>query len=181
MTISLICHPATPPFAVEDVEATVELSAEGGLWVRYHVVCDLDALVLPDPAEPERTDGLWKSTCFEIFLRRQGEQSYFEYNFSPSGQWAAYAFNGYRSGQTDLPLTGTMRISLEASETHFALEAELELPEGWVFGSLDINTTAVIEEAGDTKSYWALMHNPAKPDFHDGDCFALSLKAGETA
>ncbi len=151
------------------------------MWVRYNVLCDMNSLVLPESAEPERTDGLWNSTCFEIFLRRQGEGAYFEYNFSPSGQWAAYGFRRYREGQSELPISGTMRISLEGGETHFALEAELELPEGWLFGPLDINLTAVIEEAGDTKSYWALMHNPAKPDFHDGDCFVLALKAGEAA
>lgn len=181
MTVTLSCHPATPPFAVDDIEASIELSPEGQLWVRYNVLCDMDSLVIPDPEDPERTDGLWESTCFEVFLRRHGEESYFEYNFSPSGQWAAYAFDGYRSKPSELPITGTMRISLEGGETHFALEAELELPEGWLFGPLDINITAVIEEEGGIKSYWALMHNPTKPDFHDGDCFVLALKAGEGA
>lgn len=181
VTLSLHCHPATPPYAVEDINVTVELSPEGRLWLRFYVACELEALVLPVPGEPVRTDGLWESTCFEIFLRRHKEESYFEFNFSPSGQWAAYAFTGYREGGSELPLTGRLQIGLDASDTHFALEAELDMPEGWLFGPLDINVTAVIEEIGETMSYWALAHPSAKPDFHDGDCFVLGLKAGEGA
>lgn len=181
VTFSLSCHPATPPFAVEDINATVELSPEGRLWIRFHVDCELDSLILPETTEPERTDGLWEATCFEIFLRRQGEESYFEFNFSPSGQWAAYAFKSYREGGSELPLTGRLQIGIDASDTHFALEAELDMPEGWLFGPLDINVTAVIEEIGDTLSYWAIAHPSAQPDFHDEDCFVLALKAGEGA
>ena len=35
--------------------------------------------------------------------------------------------------------------------------------------------TAVIEETGGAKSYWALKHAPGKPDFHHADGFVLEL------
>ena len=38
--------------------------------------------------------------------------------------------------------------------------------------------TAVIEEEGGVKSFWALAHgDPAKPDFHDPACFTAKLPA----
>jgi hypothetical protein len=40
---------------------------------------------------------------------------------------------------------------------------------------------AVIEEQGGVKSYWALAHPDAKPDFHAPACFAATLPAPEGA
>lgn len=62
------------------------------------------ALRLPAPVAPGRADGLWHHTCFELFLRND-EGGYLEFNFSPSGQWAAYQFDGYRSGMRELQVT----------------------------------------------------------------------------
>ena len=40
-----------------------------------------------------------------------------------------------------------------------------------------MNLTAVIEEQGGTKSYWALAHPAERPDFHDPACFVATLPA----
>ena len=37
------------------------------------------------------------------------------------------------------------------------------------------NFTAVIEEKGGARSFWALAHPAAKPDFHDPACFTAEL------
>ena len=42
---------------------------------------------------------------------------------------------------------------------------------------LHIGLSAVIEEEGGRKSYWALAHPPGPPDFHHPDCFTLELAA----
>ena len=56
-------------------------------------------LVLAPRSEPPAAqDFLWKRTCGELFLGVPGDPSYLEFNFSPSGDWAAYAFDGYRTG-----------------------------------------------------------------------------------
>jgi len=36
--------------------------------------------------------------------------------------------------------------------------------------------SAVIEEEGGVKSYWAMTHASEKPDFHDAACFAAGLE-----
>ena len=64
----LVCHPDTPAGAVESITVHTERTGQR-LWLRYHVECELNALVLPGPAAPARCEGLWQSTCFEAFLR----------------------------------------------------------------------------------------------------------------
>ena len=44
-----------------------------------------------------------------------------------------------------------------------------------------MNLTAVIEEAGGVKSYWALAHPDGPPDFHNRDCFIAHLPPVDAA
>jgi hypothetical protein len=167
---SLSPHPDTPANRVSTVTAQL-LRAAGGFWIEYEVA-STQALVLPSPQSPERADDLWKSTCFELFARTIGSEAYVELNFSPSFQWAAYAFSGYRAGRCELPAQNP-EISITPAGNWFflAVEGLPDLgPEPLQFG-----VSAVIEEADGTKSYWALAHPPGAPDFHHPDCFVLEL------
>ena len=175
--LQLICHRDTPAVKVTGIEVGIARFDDGRLWLRYHAEGHLEALELNEPRLPERTDNLWQSTCFEAFLRKQGEESYVEYNFAPSGQWSAYAFNQYRSGGANLVVESAPQILLDASEGHFAMETEINCPTDWRNSVIDLSLTAVIKETDGTKSYWALVHPLGKPDFHHRDCFALRLEA----
>jgi hypothetical protein len=177
--ISMRCHHATPAFMADSIDVEYEIQPNGWLWLRYFVECDLNMLILPDEAEPERSDGLWNSTCFELFLRDPGDAGYLEFNFSPSGQWAAYRFQNYREGMSEWPMK-TPEIYCDCSDTHFALEVTLALPEV-LNAPIEAALSAVIHESGDIKSYWALKHPAGKPDFHHRDCFALKLAPPERA
>jgi hypothetical protein len=175
--LSMKCHPATSADTVTAITVDYEIQPDGRLWLRYFIDCDLGNLVLPPAAEAKRTDGLWKTTCFELFLREPDSSRYFEFNFSPSSQWAAYRFDDYREGMADWH-TPRPDISDDASDTHYALEAVITLPfsgnRGW-----EVSLSAVVHERGDIKSYWALNHRDGLPDFHHRDCFALKLAPPE--
>jgi len=160
----LIAHPAMPPHSVEGV--TVNWEAD-----RLAFRATGGPLRLPERAAPERTDGLWQATCFELFVKPLGCEGYFEFNFSPSTQWAAYALDGYRAGMRPLEIPAPR---IERSEDGVSVNVDLStLPRGaWRVG-----LSAVIEEAGGTRSYWALKHPAGAPDFHDDACFALELPA----
>ena len=160
----------------DSIEVELERRDDGTLWIRYHLECELGSLGLPDVAEPERTDGLWQTTCFELFVQKPNSQAYLEYNFSPSSRWAAYRFARYREDMSEL-MTSRPQLYGDASESHYALEAELELPTEWRDAPLVLGLSAVIAETNDNISYWALAHSPGKPDFHHRDCFALHLEA----
>jgi hypothetical protein len=100
---------ANPPRAVKAVMVEWRPKA-GGLELTYRV--EGRALALPASAVPARADNLWKTTCFELFLGQAGT-TYREFNFSPSGQWATYAFAAYRESGHDAPMPLPPAISLE--------------------------------------------------------------------
>ena len=133
------------------------------LSVRYVVEGDLARLA--------RAGGrpLWQHTCLELFIGRRGARAYREFNFSPSGEWAAYAFEGYRRAASRAVLKP--RLRMRPSRRKLQVEVRVPVP-----GRLRIGLSAVIEEADGTLSYWALRHPRGKPDFHHRSAFALELK-----
>ena len=83
MQFNLVPHPSTPPadppFKVwVNVEHAASLAAVATTNLWFGVGAPADRFVIPAAAEPERTDELWKTTCFEAFLRPLGETSYRE-------------------------------------------------------------------------------------------------------
>jgi hypothetical protein len=162
----LIAHGAHPAKAVEAVTVFADIR-RGPSVLTYSV--DGAFPLNPAPAVSERTDGLWQHTCFELFVAPVEEDGYFEFNFSPSTQWAAYRFDGYRAGMADFPIDAPI---IESMENGARVVLDLgALPEGeWRVG-----ITAVIEERDGTKSYWALAHPGEKPDFHDAGGFVLTV------
>ena len=175
-TYRLIPHPEFPPNGVDAI--TVDLAVQDDeLWLRYSVAGDAFAVALPEPASPVRTDGLWQTTCFEAFIRQNPAAGtpYSEYNFAPSGEWAAYCFADYRQGMAHLDLLSPPYITLDGASDGFIVEATIPLPEGTEGASLGL--TAVIEELDGTKSFWALVHPDGKPDFHNPACFVAQVPA----
>ena len=149
--------------------------APGLLTLRYVLTGALGGVVLPARMAPVRTDELWRHSCFEAFAQDGSGPRYVEINLAPSTQWAAYRFEGYRTGMAPASIADPV-VDVEPAGDVFTLtatldlSAELAVAETWRLG-----LTAVIEEVGGRMSYWALAHPPGKPDFHHADCFALQL------
>src|SRR3979490_1310679 len=59
-----------------------------------------DGGVVPGPGAGPPPAGLWQHTCFEAFLAAPGVAGYYEFNFTPTLDWAAYQFTDYRDGMT---------------------------------------------------------------------------------
>lgn len=174
-THRLTAHPAHPPLQVSGVEARVIGRDADWLRVRWRVEAS-GRLVVPVFAGRGRADGLWKTTCFELFLRPEGGGAYSELNLSPSERWAAYDFTGYREGMSERPASRepdcTMRVGSSFAIFDAAIPADL-VPDA----QSAANFAAVIEEEGGVLSYWALAHPAEKPDFHDPACFVATLAA----
>ena len=164
----LILHPDSTCPAVTGIEVDI-VHGSGLLELHFVVTGAIEQLSLPPPSIPQRADALWKHSCFEAFVG--ASPGYFELNFSPSTQWAAYRFEDYRRGMRDAGIDPP-RIATSTGPGRFELRAQVALP---VKGLLGLS--AVIEEKGGGKSYWALAHPPGAPDFHHQDCFALELPA----
>lgn len=173
MDVRLLCHPKTPALAVPNIGVQI-IHDPAYLSLLFSVGAPSSTLSVPTPQKPYRTDGLWRTTCFELFVRGDG-RGYTEYNFSPSSQWAAYAFTDYRAGMKPLEAVEPPQVRWCDEGQFVVLSVMLEpMPAGG-----RIALTAVIEELDGTKSYWALAHPPGAPDFHHPDCFVLDLPPPE--
>ena len=176
MRKALKLHPDSRCSAATHVEVEVAVPRSGNLVLQYLVTGKMRDLRIPPVSTPARTDELWQHTCFEAFLRAPPAAVYYELNFAPSTQWAAYRFSGYRSGRTVASDIGAPRFKVQSDADSYELQASLDLdhlsnrPSGWRLG-----LSAVIEEADGQKSYWALAHPLGEPDFHHIDNFAHEL------
>jgi hypothetical protein len=139
-------------------------------------------LRLPLPRLPRRADRLWEHTCFESFVSAKGESGYYEFNFAPSGEWAAYAFRSYREGAplVDEELAPCISVGREGDSLHFEATLRLDrLPTIRPGVVLRLALSAVIEDDRGMLSYWALKHPPGKPDFHHPDAFTLEIEPSQ--
>ena len=177
MQFNLVPHPMAPPagpafkvWATVDHIASLGAVATTNIW--FGIGAPAERFVIPKLSEPWRADDLWRTTCFEAFLRQAGTEPYREWNFAPSGNWAAYDFARHRDGMTRAEVGAPPYIRMEDNFTWWTVGATIAAEAGrpWQLG-----LSAVLEEKDGTKSYWALAHPPGEPDFHDPVCFAAQL------
>ena len=180
MRQALTIHRDSRCEAVSRIDVDIDRPRMDMLVLRYTVTGIVSALRLPATTLPARTDDLWQHTCFEAFVRAEPGTGYAEFNFAPSTQWAAYLFDGFRSGMRVINEVGSPLIEMQTDGASFALRATLALD--GLSGLADaaiwrLGLSAVMEEASGRLSYWALAHPPGKADFHHPDCFAITLPA----
>jgi hypothetical protein len=177
--VALVRHAQTPAAAVRRVGVELGSTPDNGLRLRYFLDGDVARIALPPRAEPRQVDGLWQHTCFEAFVGGQGSRVYCEFNFSPSTEWAAYGFSGYRSGMAPLQYTRPPRVLVSVAADRVALEAIIPLEALLVLpgeGPLLVGLAAVIEERDGKRSFWALAHRAERPDFHSPAGFVLEIE-----
>lgn len=171
----LFSHFSYPPTQIRSVEARIIGFDDNWLRVRWKVL-GAAALVVPPFAGKGRADGLWQTTCFELFLQPDGKAGYLEFNLSPSERWNVYAFTGRREGMSEHPMPRepecTMRKGTDMAIFDAAIPIASLPPPPWRCGF-----TAVLEEEGGTKSFWSLAHGGDAPDFHDPACFLEKVAA----
>jgi hypothetical protein len=175
----LLAHPDTPGEAVWSIAVEAQLSDGAHLACHYALHGDMARVRIPGVGAGRRSDGLWKHTCFEAFVAAQGGRDYYEFNFSPAFDWAAYRFEDYRAGMSAATLADAPGLQVRRTARQLDLTATVHLS-GLVSlrdaQVLRVALAAVVEEDGGRLSYWALQHAPGDPDFHDPDSFLFELR-----
>lgn len=174
---TLTCHADTACPAVISLQVTAERLPESDLYLRYELRGDMTQLRIPTLQPSAACDGLWQHSCFEAFVAVEGDAAYREFNFSPSSEWAAYAFSDYRL-RSLWAIRSVPMIRVARNEEYLSLEALVlggDLPQNSADKSLLLGLTAVIEADDGSLSYWALHHPTARPDFHHRSGFVLSF------
>jgi hypothetical protein len=173
MRHTLRLHPDSLCAAATRIEADVARPRPGSLILSYVVSGRISDLRFPPVVAAARTDELWRHTCFEAFVRGSAGPAYYEFNISPSTQWAAYRLDSYRGGMRVATEIGVPRIEVQSGAETYTLQAALEFD--GLSSPLHLGLSAVLEETDGRKSYWALAHPPGKADFHHSDCFTLEF------
>jgi hypothetical protein len=176
--IDLKRHPSTRAEAVRAIQVLVHRSASAELRMTFRLDGDIPRVRVPLPGVPRIATQLWQHTCFEAFIAVDGQVAYHEFNFAPSGEWAAYGFRGYRNGGPLADETMRPHIAVRSTGSRLELDALVRLDALSAIhpnASIRIGLSAVIE-ACDGLSYWSIHHPADKPDFHNPDGFALLLE-----
>jgi len=178
----LISNAGSPDPVICGIEAKVDASESAALAFSYTLIGDIHRLLIPVAAAPMQVDGLWRHTCFEAFIGMKGSAAYYEFNFSPSSEWAVYSFRSYRDGEPvdDERLSPEIVVRRETGKIELDAVVHLDRLAAIQPGArLRLGLSAVIEDNDGKVSYWALKHPADKPDFHHPDSFALELALPE--
>ena len=162
-----------------DIAITGSILREGSrLGLQYLLTGHIEEIYFPERAQtPVRRDDLWRTTCFELFLAIPGLPGYWEFNWSPSGDWNIYSMEAYRrvgfreERRVPAPVLDSRLVAesftLDAS---FSLDAIFRETQ-----SLEAGIAAVIQTRDGHESYWALAHPGTLADFHARQSFILAL------
>jgi hypothetical protein len=177
--LALKPHYATCSEAVQSITARINRPPGGLLALTYILEGDIGRLRLPSSRPPRIANGLWRHTCFEIFIARRDFPAYHEFNLAPSGEWAAYSFSRYREGALVVDEELNPHIAFRITERQMQLDAlvDLDCLSPLHAGEhLSLALCAVVEEGDGSFSYWALAHPAERPDFHHRDSFVLEIE-----
>ena len=165
-------HPATSCSALRGIKVSITREPEsvrGGVRARGRHRSRCASRRRGRRASPS---GSGSTPAARSSSRADGRESgYREFNFSPSGEWAAYGFQRYREGALLAEVSVEIVVRRGAQRLELAANT-IPVNEN---GKLRIGLSAVIEDESGALSYWALRHAPGKPDFHHPDAFALEL------
>jgi len=174
----LKCHPAACTDAVRAIDVRIGRMPGGMLTATYTLDADRRRLRVPAPRPSRFADRLWQHTCCELFVARSGSPAYHELNFSPSTEWAVFAFARYRDPAPRPADLTPPHISVRATPHGLVLDARVQLATlspDYAADRLSVAISAVVEDDESGLSYWALEHAGEKPDFHHPQAFALEL------
>jgi hypothetical protein len=118
---------------------------------------------------------------FRGLRRRRRRAAYHEFNFSPSGQWASYAFSGYRQRDERHGRLPSRRKSSPGcrrpARTRGSIACRRCCRRWPPTATLQIGLRGHRSRryVDGSHSYWALAASGALPDFHHRDGFTLEL------
>ena len=181
MRMFLTPHPQSRSLAVDQIEVEIERSRSDQLTLSFTLTGNISRIALPHVSAPIRRAELWKRSCFEAFLRSVKNSQYYEFNFSPSTEWAAYKFDEYRTKMREAPEIDAPQINWWSVGNSYTLQVRLKIGSmtGMVRATWQIGLSAVIEERSGSKSYWSLVHPTENPDFHHPASFVYELMPQE--
>lgn len=172
-TFQLIAN--DPGAARNSIRGTIDVQTNGALALQYQISGEPTRLLIPGNTDkPTRRDKLWRETCLELFVTDDSER-YFEFNFSPSGDWQCYEFLRYRQPSNELVEIAAPTIHSDNIGQELVYTVELDISPLAVTTPLRIGIAAILQHHDGHLDYYSLAAPRELPDFHLRDSFILSL------
>jgi len=179
MTITFSLKPFNRDDIFRDLKIAGKISRRNnGLKMLYEISGPLEGIAIPPLSErPERMDRLWESTCFELFLKEEDKENYWEFNLSPSGHWNVFRFTAYRQGMQEEALFNSLPFTINAGRNLLRLRIEVNIEKILAREKvINAGICAVTEDRRGRIAYWAMAHPGRRPDFHRPGSFIIKLK-----
>lgn len=178
----MIVNFALQPFSTDTKLPQIEINGRVNrkdrmLSIEYQLFGDLNAISIDSPANiPSRKFHLWETTCFEFFIGIPGDANYWEFNLSPSGDWAVFALDDYRQGLRDELAFTSLPFKIDRYPNYITLSLEFDLSELILAEQdLEMSVSTVIKSSQGDLSYWAIAHSGKEADFHLRDSFIINF------
>ncbi len=123
----LVAHPRTPGAAVYGIGAEIRFIKPAVLFCDYTLHADMTQVRIPPQRGGSPVDGLWRHTCFEAFIGLPETGPYYEFNFSPAGDWAAYRFGAYRESAAGAPVAPPPHLQVYRNAERLELSATVHI------------------------------------------------------
>jgi hypothetical protein len=178
----MITNFALRPFATASNLPQIEINGRVNrkdrlLSIEYQLFGDLNAISIEPPVSlPSRQFQLWDATCFEFFIGIPGDRNYWEFNLSPSGDWAVFTLDDYRQGLRNETAFTSLPFKIDRYPNYITLNLEFDLSEIILAEQdLEMSVTTVIKSSQNQLSYWAIAHSGKVADFHLRDSFIVKM------
>ena len=174
------------PFPGQNDNIQVQFDVSGSLQlykthidISFQVTGNIESLQIPAKSlTPSRKDNLWENTCFEVFIAKPERADYWEYNISPSQNWAVFHFTEYRLSKNDELSIGNIDVTTHFTPPNqYTIQSQLPLVEALYAKNLQVGISTILQDREKTIYYYALAHQRQNPDFHVRDSFTLLLNA----
>ena len=166
------------------IQCSGKMIKDHGIDLCFEITGDVSQIDFESTkSSPQRMDNLWQKTCFEVFIKSDNSASYWEYNMSPSKDWAIYGFTDYREGKFDELSIEDLPIQTMQQETLFTLQCFIVFPRALLNEKLNenlhkklkIGLSTVIQNSNGDIYYYALHHSKMEADFHDERSFTIEV------
>lgn len=159
------------------ISGAIDYTEPGLLDIRYQFSGELTQITWPATTnKTQRKDSLWQQTCMELFIAEQHSERYFEFNFSPNGDWQCYEFLFYRSLSSQPKNIRPPKIDKLDDREGVTYSVSLDIPSLSLTAPLQLGISAVLLQACGHLAYFSLLPQTDAPDFHLRDGFTLILE-----
>ncbi len=163
-----------PPYAECNIDGSLIINPL--LGIIYQISGEIDQLIWPKQTnKPQRLDGLWEKTCLELFIAECGENAYYEFNFSPNGDWQCYQFSSYRNFSAKPELQNPPSINKYESTNEYIFNICVDIRPLSLQAPLDIGINAVLQQPTAELNFYSLNHQTEIPNFHRRENFVMKI------